>query len=129
MPIGTATTLPQVKGLDVARGLRLFAGQAAVYRESLQEFARLYGAGLPRVESYLDSPTDDHLAQARHEVHAVGGAAAALGASVIEQLAQEFETRARRPPGEAADAALPLAGLRRELALLTGALRAQLEGT
>ncbi len=128
MPPGEPSSLPHLTGLDVDRGLRLFGGQAAVYREALQDFVQLYENGLPGIAAYLDKPTDDNLTPAQREVHAVGGAGAALGATVIERLAQAFEGQVRGAAVTGAEHAALLAGLRHEVAVLVTALRAQLEG-
>lgn len=128
MRFDTPSALFQVKGLDVARGLRFFGGHTTVYCEALQDFVGLYADGLPGVDAYLQENTDTHLAQACREAHAVGGAAAALGAVVLEQLAQEVETRLRGHTEHAEDAVPVLAGLRHELSSLVRALKARLEG-
>lgn len=127
LPMEDLSSLTHTTGLDVERGLRLFGGQAAVYREALHEFVALYAGGLPAIEAYLDSPTDGHLAAARREAHAVGGAGAALGSQTVERLAQEFEACVRQPASRRAAPAEPAIELRREVARLVSALAARLE--
>ncbi|MBL0729509.1 Hpt domain-containing protein [Piscinibacter sp. HJYY11] len=124
MPIGPASELPQVSGLDLSRGLRFFAGQAEVYRESLLDFVRFYGPGLASVEACLARPSAEALVLARADVHAMGGAAAALGAEAVERQVRKFEVSLRQ--AGRGDPVQQLAALQRELALLVEGLRAQL---
>lgn len=117
--------LPALKGLDTARGLRLFAGQAAVYREVLQDFSAQYAQGIAGASAWLSQPTPEQLTPLRRAVHSLGGAGAAIGATEIERLSKAFEGALREPQlGESdRDPHILLASLCDELAALVNALR------
>jgi two-component system sensor histidine kinase/response regulator len=97
-----------VQGLDTERGLAFFAGGAG---------RRTRGA-----EGIGEAPPDrlDHW---RREVHSLGGAAAAIGATGLHTQAIEVETRLREANPRAG---AELAGLIEDLAALVARLREQL---
>jgi PAS domain S-box-containing protein len=116
-PATPADALGRVDGLDVARGLDLFAGQRALYQQALGYFVDLYGGGLVAVEKCLAAPGDATREAAGREVHSMGGAAAALGATGLEDGARRVDRMLR---GERA-AQTPQAELLAELASLRDA--------
>jgi HPt (histidine-containing phosphotransfer) domain-containing protein len=117
--------LPEIAGLDTRRGLVFFAGRAASYLRGLHQFAQMYAGGLSSVESYLARPEPDVLTAVRREVHAMGGAAAALGAVGLETQAQQFELRLRAGAADNEVQTL-LHGLRDDLAALARQLQERL---
>jgi PAS domain S-box-containing protein len=92
-PPAPAKALPRVLGLDSASGLRFCAGHMDSYLQALKLFVDLYADGLPGVRAYLSggSPAEAAL----RDVHTLGGAAGAVGAVVLETLAQDLDTRLR----------------------------------
>ena len=84
--------LPQVPGLDTARGLRFCAGHVESYLQTLRLFVDLYADGLPGVQALLSGGSAE---SALRDVHTLGGAAGAIGAVALEDLAQELDTRLR----------------------------------
>jgi two-component system sensor histidine kinase/response regulator len=92
-------------GLDVQAGLAFMAGNRQVYRQSLLAFARLYGAGL--------AGTVAQPAELRREAHALGGAAAVLGAR--EVLAQVRTLHGLIDRGAAADELTAAFGLLQQM--------------
>lgn len=126
----TDATLPVVKGLDTARGVRLFAGQVPVYLEVLQDFAAQYAEGLPGAAAWLADPAPERVQPLRRAVHSLGGAGAAIGAVEIERLAQAFEGALRSGQGQGVgesdrDPHILLDSLVRELAALVQALQSR----
>jgi two-component system sensor histidine kinase/response regulator len=130
--------LAPVESLDTVRGLSLFAGQRALYVQALRYFVDLYGAGLGAVDNYLaGAPTASRAAVGR-EIHSMGGAAAALGATGLEAAAHRVEAMLRpdrgQPPAEAELAAElesvrgGVAKLVRELRLVLPAIPAPVAG-
>jgi len=124
-PAPSVNGLPEIAGLDTPRGLVFFAGRAASYLRGLHQFAQMYAGGLNSVENYLARPEPDALTAVRREVHAMGGAAAALGAVGLETQAQQFELRLRAGAADNEVQAL-LHGLRDELAALAQQLHERL---
>ncbi len=106
--------LDDIEGLDVVRGMSLFAGQRALYMQALGYFVDLYGDGLASVDKYIaDAPGAEREAAGR-EIHSMGGAAAALGATELENAAHHIDTLLRGDTARQADDAV----LRAELELL-----------
>ncbi|CAN5556295.1 hypothetical protein BH09PSE5_BH09PSE5_44350 [soil metagenome] len=82
--------LSGIEGLDLSRGLAMFGSREDVYRRALSQYVDIYAKGLPCVEGHLagNGVSRDAL---RAEVHALGGASAAMGASGIESRAQAID--------------------------------------
>jgi len=106
--------LEGIAALDVARGMSLFAGQRALYRQALGYFVDLYGDGLAAVDRFVDGQPGATREAAGREIHSMGGAAAALGAVELESSAHHIDGMVR---GERA-AQVSDADLRAELDLL-----------
>ena len=118
--------LEDIDGLDVERGMSLFAGQRTLYMQALGYFVDLYGDGLAAVDKYIAGADGATREAAGREIHSMGGAAAALGAIELENAAHHIDTlirgdRARPTAEEELRAELEL--LRDDLAALVGHLR------
>jgi len=116
--------LPRVPGLDTVRGLRFCAGHVESYRQTLRLFVDLYANGLPGVRAFLSggSPAE----AASRDVHTLGGAAGAIGAVALEELAQDLDSRLRGAKVVDAEARLRLEALLKELKALVKGLREQM---
>ena len=90
-----AGALDGLDGLDVARGMSLFAGQRALYLQALGYFVDLYGDGLGAVNRYLASAPGATREAAGRDIHSMGGAAAALGAVELENAAHHIDKMMR----------------------------------
>ena len=95
--------LDRVSGLDLVRGLSLFAGQRGLYMQALGYFLDLYGDGLASIDKYLAGGPDASREAVGREIHSMGGAAAALGAIELEISAQRIDGLVRGDRGRQAD--------------------------
>ncbi len=95
--------LDGVMGLDLARGLGLFAGQRGLYMQALGYFVDLYGDGLASVDKYLAGRADSSREAVGREIHSMGGAAAALGATPLEASARRIDLLVRGDRAQQAD--------------------------
>ncbi len=95
--------LESITGLDLVRGLSLFAGQRGLYMQALGYFVDLYGEGLASVDKYLAGRPDSSREAVGREIHSMGGAAAALGAIELEIAAQRIDGLVRGDRGRQAD--------------------------
>ena len=104
--------LQTIEGVDAARGLALFDGQAAIYRRVLHRFASTYAGGLPQV---LEALAAGSIAELVAAAHSLRGASASIGASQIEAAAAEVEAfgASRAMDAEVARAAAALQALLR----------------
>jgi len=118
-----AMELPRVPGLDTGRGLRFCGGLVESYLQALRLFVDLYASGLPGVRAFLSGGSSPE--SAMRDVHTLGGAAGAIGAVVLEELARELDTRLR---GGRVDAEVRgrLEALQMELGHLVMGLREQM---
>ena len=111
--------LAGIDGLDLPRGQAFFGGDAARYERGLRQFVALYRTGSAVFDAALaacgDHQTPLPRDSLRRELHSIGAAAAAVGAT---RLAAD----ATRLGGLLHDAA-PDAAVAAELALLTMALQ------
>jgi PAS domain S-box-containing protein len=115
------TGLPPIEGLDVQRGLVFFAGRHGVYRRALQQFVSLYERGIAPIDAYLADPATPLQAELRRELHSMGGASAALGATSLSTQAARAGTLLRDPANP--DPRPALASIAHDLDRLVGALR------
>ncbi len=121
----TNLPLPEIDGLDTARGLQFFADRRGLYLRSLRQFVELYGDGVASIDTLLSDAPGASIEAARRDVHAVGGVGASLGATGLERMAREFETLHRQAVPDSGTRAL-LSDFRDELARLVRDLRRQL---
>jgi two-component system sensor histidine kinase/response regulator len=98
-----ADPLDSLSGIDTARGLGLFAGQRGLYVQALGYFVDLYGEGLSSVAKYLAGHADASREAVGREIHSMGGAAAALGATELETSARRIDALVRGDGGRQAD--------------------------
>ena len=117
-----AHRLPELPGLDTARGLKFCAGHTESYVQALKLFADLYADGLPGVGEHLIAASQGSTEALAHEVHTLGGAAAVVGAVGLETLARRLDSMLRRD-AQHADVQPGLAALQRALEALVGGLR------
>ena len=92
-----ADTVPPLNGIDTARGLRVWGGDATRFRKFLQQFATAYGeAGRTIAASHQAGDT----AAAAALAHKLSGAAGNLALPEVERLAREIDAAlpADRPP-------------------------------
>ena len=117
--------LPPMAGLDAGLGLSLLGGRADLYQRVLRQFVRHYGDRLTDLEAHL-SPDDPAALQAA--AHSIKGAAMAIGAVRLPQLAQGLEASVgdHRP---AAEIAASCAAMLRELESLVSSIRENLQGS
>ena len=87
-------SLSLVEGLDVASGLRFFAGAQCAYLAALRMFAGMYGGGLPIFGS---------VAALRRELHGAGSACAHVGALALAADARRLEALGTRPDAPVSD--------------------------
>jgi PAS domain S-box-containing protein len=80
--------MPDIPGLDVARGLAALSGQRQLYLDLLDQFARLHGDDAWRIR---DAMTAGDRALARRLAHSLKGAAGTLGAVAVEAAARALE--------------------------------------
>ena len=121
--------LEDIDGLDVVRGMSLFAGQRALYMQALGYFVDLYGDGLAAVDKFLASAPGGTREAAGREIHSMGGAAAALGAIELENAAHRIDKMVRGDRARLVDDAelrAELQGIRDATAALVVQLRAAL---
>jgi len=121
--------LQGIDGLDLARGMSLFANQRALYLQALGYFVDLYAGGLAAVNRFIDGAPGATREAAGRDIHSMGGAAAALGAIELENAAHHIDTmvrgeRAKQSTDEQLRAELE--ALRDDLARLVAALAAAL---
>jgi two-component system, sensor histidine kinase and response regulator len=113
-----AAPLPALPGIDVAVGLERVAGDAALYRRLLEQFAADGGA----IAEHL-AETQRHgvpRADLRRELHTLKGLAGTIGASRLRELSLCAEQAAQQPlTAESGE----LARLARELELVLAGLR------
>jgi HPt (histidine-containing phosphotransfer) domain-containing protein len=120
--------LPRIAGLDTARGLALFAGRHEVYLHALRTCVSIYAAGLPALDARLAHGSGASIEALRAQVHAVGGACAAIGAVDVEAQAQAIDKLLRDANLGVDEVQLVrmLQGLRSSLAALVQQLRDKL---
>jgi PAS domain S-box-containing protein len=99
--------MPPVDGLDTALGLRLLGGRADIYRRVLRHFAERYAQGAPLL---IEQVAGGRFAAASETAHSIKGAAASVGATRVQALADtvEFAVRERHGADEIARAAQAL---------------------
>ena len=105
--------LGDIAGLDTALGLRYMGGRCSTYWRVLQQFASHFDAGLPRL-----APEDGPREPLQRFAHSLKGAAAAIGAQPLSELAAQLE----------AGGELPLALWRPLVARTSAALDALVQG-
>ena len=83
---------PQIRGLEVALGLRRVLGNQTLYRALLGEFVRSQGDVVARLQQALQAenrPMVERLA------HALAGVAGGIGAHEVQEVAAELEREVR----------------------------------
>jgi PAS domain S-box-containing protein len=120
----TAAGLPEVllhlPGLDSARGLALVRGRTATYLALLGSFAARHERDGDELQRLVDAGELEHAAQLAHTLKGVAGN---LGARALFKQADTLHERLRGRDGAGAPALETLlAGTRRELQRLTGAI-------
>ncbi|MCU7372423.1 PAS domain S-box protein [Paucibacter sp. O1-1] len=101
--------LTRIPGLDVVQGLRYTGGRPATYWRVLQQFAHHFRDGMPALAAGIEVGAGDTL---RRFAHSLKGAAAAVGAQQLSELAgrieagDELPAAQMRPLVERASAAL-----------------------
>ena len=120
-PADTNAAPLHIPGLDVARGLAFFAGDRAAYLQALQQFTGRYGAGWAQPASNDAAPLDT----LRRELHALGGASAAIGAAPLCEQIALLDQRLREP-ADREPAAPAVEALRRQLQQVVSAIQAAL---
>ena len=83
-----AEALPEVAGLNVAEGLVRVAGNKKLYRKLLRQFSTTEADAAQRIASAL-AKNDDALAE--RLAHSVKGTAGNLGASAVQNAAENLE--------------------------------------
>jgi len=118
----TPAPAPTAPVLDVALGLRLFDGQAALYRRTLRHFADQYAGGIADWPAWI---ANGEWAELRRAAHTLQGLGATLGAQGLHRVALALEHSAAASDAAAAGRQLgavaeSLAGLLEEIDLVLG---------
>ena len=85
---GLQAELMALEGFDLPRGLRLFDGDIDIYLRVLRRFAEVYEHGMPELAAALAESSLPRMSGAGHSLR---GAAGAIGATRLEQLAHQLE--------------------------------------
>ena len=113
---GSEASLPQVEGLDLARGLQVCGGDPALYQRVLKAFARSHADDAARLTSLL---AERDAAGLRLAAHSLKGAAGAIGAEALTEAARGLELALR---GETEAAPVEPAALARLVEALQASL-------
>ncbi|MCK6422249.1 MAG: response regulator [Aquabacterium sp.] len=98
-PAERRSDLPMIDGLNTTRGLHHTMGHRGVYRKVLAHFARLYGPegdGWLTMQRHVEQRDAPRLAE---DLHALRGAAGALGAVGVHEMAEILERKLRDADG------------------------------
>ena len=116
-----ASDLPEISGLDYARGLRYAGGNMSTYWRVLREFVREYEGFLESMEQEIGRESWDDAARA---IHTLKGLAGTIGAEALQQVATELEVAVK--DGDAAVCRTKLATIRPMLSTLVVVIKGHL---
>jgi len=109
--------LPEIRGLDIAAGLRRVGGNRTLYRRLLHQFADGQADAAERIQAALVAGQRDEAERAAHTVRGVAGN---IGLVALQGAAARLEEQLRR----GGDAHAELAAFGSELSACVQALRA-----
>ena len=87
----TSAGMPEISGVDVQKGLDMFAGNIDTYISVLRSYAQ----NTPAISEKLRAVTAENLFQYAIDVHGLKGSSASIGAEDIKERGLDLETKAK----------------------------------